>query len=59
VSRLLKRVAAGVEIIIAKGSRPVARLVPFAGQERARELGFASEQIRIADDFDALPLRTS
>jgi prevent-host-death family protein len=53
LSKLLKRVAAGEEIVIARGGRPVARLVPYSDEGRARELGFAGAQIRIADDFDA------
>ena len=38
LSRLLERVNAGEEIIIAKSGKPYARLVPLARQ--ARELGF-------------------
>jgi prevent-host-death family protein len=52
LSRLLKRVAAGEEIVIARGGRPVARLVPVAAG-RTREVGFASGELRVSDDFDA------
>ncbi len=38
LSRLLERVVAGEEIIIAKSGKPYARLVPLECQER--ELGF-------------------
>lgn len=56
LSRLLKRVAAGEEIVIASAGTPVARLVPLAGTGRTRELGFARDALRIGDDFDeALP----
>jgi prevent-host-death family protein len=53
LSRLLKRVASGEEIVIARAGRPVARLVPWSEQGRARELGFVREGFRIAEDFDA------
>ncbi len=38
LSRLLERVRAGEEIIIAKSGEPYARLVPF--ERQGRELGF-------------------
>jgi prevent-host-death family protein len=53
LSRLLKRVAAGEEIMIARAGQPVARLVPIRLTDRKRELGFAADELRIADDFDA------
>lgn len=53
LSRLLKRVAAGEEIVIASAGTPVARLVPLEGTGRAREMGFAGGELRIGDDFDA------
>lgn len=53
LSRLLKRVAAGEEIVIARAGTPVARLVPVEGPSRSRELGFARAELGIADDFDA------
>jgi prevent-host-death family protein len=51
LSRILERVEAGEEIIIAKNGRPVARLVPIAGQ--SRRPGRAKGRIRFGDDFDA------
>jgi prevent-host-death family protein len=53
LSRLLKRVQAGEEIVIARGGQPVARLVPLAGGGGERTLGFAAGQVTIAPDFDA------
>jgi len=35
LSRLLRRVAAGEEIVIARGGKPVARLVRYTRKERA------------------------
>jgi prevent-host-death family protein len=52
-SRLLAEVANGEEILIAKAGEPVARLSPIAGADR--EIGFAANQIWIADDFDETP----
>lgn len=53
LSRLLRRVAAGEEIVIANAGQPVARLVPVHDGGAPRELGFVREGLRIADDFDA------
>jgi prevent-host-death family protein len=50
-SRLLKRVAAGQEIVIARAGQPVARLIPFR-QPGTRELGMDSGRVVIAADFD-------
>ena len=52
LSRLLRRVAAGEEIIIAKGSKPVARLVPVAPRAK-RILGRDRGLFEVPEDFDA------
>jgi prevent-host-death family protein len=52
LSRLLARVAAGEEVVIANAGVPVARLVPIAGGV-ARVLGSERGRITIAPDFDA------
>lgn len=52
LSRLLRRVAGGEEIVIARGGKPVARLVPLEGA-RQRELGRDRGLLVIAEDFDA------
>lgn len=52
-SRLLTRVVAGEEIIIAKAGKPIARLVPVASPEGERVLGADRGRVFIADDFDA------
>jgi prevent-host-death family protein len=51
-SRLLHRVEAGEEILITRGSQPVARIVP-AQPRQARELGIDRGLVRIGEDFDA------
>ncbi|MGH7551386.1 MAG: type II toxin-antitoxin system Phd/YefM family antitoxin [Gemmatimonadota bacterium] len=52
LSRLLRRVAAGEEILIARSGEPVARLVPIGG-ERKRRLGTDRGAFRVPDDFNA------
>jgi len=52
-SRLLQRVAAGEEIIIARAGVPVARLVAVEVKKKVRPWGMDRGRVRIADDFDA------
>jgi len=52
LSKLLRRVAAGEEISIAKRGVPVARLVPVSKAKPKRGLGAYGDTIKIADDFD-------
>ena len=53
LSRLLDRVAAGEEVLIAKAGVPVARLVPVVLPAEIRPLGTETGRVIIADDFDA------
>ena len=53
LSRLLARVAAGEEIVIARAGKPVARLVPFRKPKGKRPLGIDMGLYVIPDDFDA------
>lgn len=53
-SRLLQRVAAGEEVVIARAGVPVARLVAVEPpKSKTRPLGFARGEVWVADDFDA------
>jgi prevent-host-death family protein len=52
-SHLLAKVAAGEEIVIADGGRPVARLVPYTLAASRRRFGIDRERFTIAEDFDA------
>jgi len=52
LSKLLARVRAGEEIVIAKAGKPVARLVPLASA-RDRVPGSARGKLELAADFDA------
>ena len=53
LSRLLQRVAEGEEVTIARAGVPVARLVAVEQKKNVRPMGFARDEIWIADDFDA------
>ena len=55
LSRLLERVEAGEEIVIARAGRPVARLVPLVESGTDRTPGGWEGQVWIAPDFDELP----
>ena len=52
-SKLLVRVSAGEEIIIAKAGRPVARLVPVMQKTAQRIPGKLKGEVIVADDFNA------
>jgi prevent-host-death family protein len=53
LSRLLDEVQEGEDIVIARGNKPLARLVPYSGGKAARKPGWLKGKIRVADDFDA------
>ncbi len=55
LSRLVERAAAGEEIIIAKAGKPMAKLVPYRANAKARQPGSWRGKVIIRDDFDALP----
>lgn len=50
LSRLLRQVAEGEDVVIQRDGTPVARLVAIAPPRR--EFGFARHDIWIAEDFD-------
>jgi len=53
LSKLLARVRAGEEVVIAKAGKPVARLVPIESHTIRRTPGSAQGKLTIAPDFDA------
>lgn len=53
LSRLLRRVRGGEEIVIAAAGRPVARLVPIAPDTGPRMLGGDEGVVWDAEDFNA------
>lgn len=56
LSRLVERVEAGEEIVLARAGRPVARLVPLGTRFQARTAGLWRGMVKLAPDFDA-PIR--
>jgi prevent-host-death family protein len=55
LSKLVERASAGEEIVIARGGRPMARLMPLARSTGRRQAGAYRGQMWIAPDFDELP----
>jgi prevent-host-death family protein len=53
LSRLIERVEAGEEVVIARAGRPVARLVPYRKRTSPRVPGVWRGQVHMAPDFDA------
>ncbi len=52
LSRLVEDVANGNEVLIAKGGRAMARLVPLGRDDAPRRSGLLKGKLRIADEFD-------
>jgi prevent-host-death family protein len=52
LSRLIERVEAGEEIILARAGKPVAKLVPYVVRRQPRRPGIWEGQVAIAPDFD-------
>jgi antitoxin (DNA-binding transcriptional repressor) of toxin-antitoxin stability system len=52
LSRLVEDVAGGSEILIAKGGRAMARLVPLRRDDTPRRPGLLKGKLKISDDFD-------
>jgi len=56
LSQLLARVEAGEEIILARGSEPIAKLVPYQAPPTKRRFGALRDVISIGSAFfDPLP----
>ncbi len=53
LSRLVDQAAAGEEIIIARGGKPVARLSRLTTPARTIRFGVLKGQVMVAADFDA------
>ena len=53
LSKLLARVAAGEEIIIARAGTPVARLGPYTAPRGRRVLGRDKGMFQVPPEFDA------
>jgi len=53
LSKLVERAAAGQDVIIARGGKPVARLTRLAQPPRALRFGVLKGKVKVAKDFDA------
>ena len=54
-SKLVKRAAAGEEIVVNNFGKPVAKIVPYTQSRVAREPGLLAGKIRIKPGFDEVP----
>lgn len=54
-SKLLRRVAAGEEVVILNRDRPIAKIVALTARTRRDLRGDLKGKIRIAPDFDVTP----
>lgn len=56
LSRLIQKASDGEEIIISRGSKPVARLVPFGEVKGKRQPGSLKGKLKVGCEFfDPLP----
>jgi len=53
LSKLLARVSAGEEVVIARAGKPIARIVPFRERPMRRTPGGAKGKVAISPDLDA------
>jgi prevent-host-death family protein len=53
LSRILKRVTEGEEVVIMRSNVPIARLVAVRAMPKRRELGWARGEFTVPEDFDA------
>ena len=54
LSRLIERVEAGEEIVLARAGRPVARIVPFKARTEPREPGAWRGLVHLSPEFDVV-----
>jgi prevent-host-death family protein len=53
LSRLVEQAAAGKDIVIARGGKPVARLTRLEAPARKLRFGVLKGKVKVAKDFDA------
>jgi len=51
LSQLLARVEAGEEIILARGKKPIAKLVPFRSEATKRQFGALRGLVNVGPEF--------
>ncbi|MEA2386323.1 MAG: hypothetical protein QOJ22_497 [Thermoleophilaceae bacterium] len=54
-SKLIAQVERGEEVIVQRGDKPVAKIVPYRDEPTPRKRGALKGQIRMAPDFDEIP----
>ena len=54
LSRLIERVEAGEEFVIAKAGRPAARLVPLESKRKPVKIGGLKAPTPVPDDFNTM-----
>ena len=52
LSKLIQEAITGEDVIIAKGNKPVVKLVALPTQKQQRQLGTAKGKMVMTDDFD-------
>ncbi len=52
LSKLIQKAISGEEVIIAKGNKPIVKLVLIDSLKPKRKLGTAKGKIKITNDFD-------
>jgi prevent-host-death family protein len=55
-STLVRRATGGEEIVIARGNKPLVKLVALSDPAKMRKPGSAKGRVRLAADFDRTPL---
>lgn len=58
LSRLLKRVCSGEEIIIGKAGEPIVQMTAYKKKKTSRKPGAWKGKVQIDSDFDSLPKET-
>ncbi len=53
LSKLIKKVVEGEDVVIARGNNPIVKLVLIDKIKPKRRLGTAKGKIKISDDFEA------
>lgn len=53
LSKLIEMAAAGQDVIIARGGKPIARLTRLHAPKRKLRFGLLKGKIKVAKDFDA------
>ncbi len=53
LSKLIKKVVNGEEVIIAKGNKPLIKMVCLEHEKHKRKLGSAKGKVKISADFDS------